>query len=60
MKKTVFNTDDIHRLRVETAERYSKMSKEEARNDMRRRAENTRRAIEHVRRNDVTHFGIPD
>ena len=46
----LFSVDDIHRLRLETAERYSNMTKEEARRDLRARAENTRRAIEEMRR----------
>jgi hypothetical protein len=49
MPKTVFGVDDIHKLRLETAERYANMSKEEARRDLHQRAENTRRAIEEIR-----------
>jgi hypothetical protein len=45
-----FNADDIHELRLQTAERYSQMSPEEAEADFQRRAENTRRAIEEIRR----------
>ena len=46
----IFDCDDIHQVRVEMAERYSKMSKEEAESDFRERAENARRAIEEIRR----------
>jgi len=49
MQKTIFNTDDIHRLRVETAERYARMTPEEARRDRRQNAEETRRAVEAIR-----------
>jgi len=50
MQKTIFNTEDIHRLRVETAERYATMTPEAAQQDRRRNAEETRRAIENMRR----------
>jgi hypothetical protein len=49
MQKTVFGVDDIHRLRLETAERYSKMTPEEARADRRKNADDTRRAVEELR-----------
>lgn len=50
MAKAVFDADDIHKMRLEVAEQYSKMSKEEARSDRKAHAENTRRAIEEIRR----------
>jgi hypothetical protein len=42
--------EDIHRIRIEMAERYSKMSEEEAERDFQQRAENGRHAIEEIRR----------
>ena len=50
MAKVVFDADDIHRMRLEVAEQYSRMSPEDARRDRRERAENTRQAIEEIRR----------
>ena len=44
----IFDCDDIHRIRVENAERRSKMTKEEARRDIENGAEKTRRAIEKI------------
>ncbi|GHV53386.1 hypothetical protein FACS1894216_11280 [Synergistales bacterium] len=44
-----YNADDIHEMRVLTAERYAKMTPEEAERDFQRRAENSRRAIEEIR-----------
>jgi len=49
MQKTIFDTDDIHQLRVETAERYAGMTPEEARQDRRQNAEETLRAIKEIR-----------
>lgn len=49
MQRTIFNVDDIHKLRVETAAQYAKMTPAEARQDRRRNAEETRRAIEAIR-----------
>ena len=49
MQNAIFTVDDIHRLRIETAERYSRMTPEEARRDRRQNAEETRRAIEAIR-----------
>lgn len=46
----IFSCEDIHEIRLEMAEEYSKMNKEDAERDYRRRAENTRRAIEDIRR----------
>jgi hypothetical protein len=46
----IFDCEDIHRARLEMAERYSKMSPEEAERDFKQRAENGRRAIEEIRR----------
>jgi hypothetical protein len=45
-----FNADDIHELRVQTAERYRNMSEEDAERDFQHKAESTRRAIEEIRR----------
>ena len=50
----IFNVDDIHRLRNETAEQYAGMSPEEARQDRRRNAGETLRAIEELRRTGNT------
>jgi len=49
MQKTIFSADDIHQLRIETAERYARMTPEAARQDRRQNAEETRRAIEAIR-----------
>ena len=49
MQKTVFTVDDIHQLRIETAERYARMTPVEAQKDRRRNAEETLRAIEAIR-----------
>jgi hypothetical protein len=46
----IFDCEDIHRVRLEMAERYSKMSEEEANRDFKQRAEKGRRAIEEIRR----------
>jgi hypothetical protein len=45
----IFDCEDIHRVRLEMAERYSKMPKEEAEADFRALAEEERRAIEEIR-----------
>jgi hypothetical protein len=55
MQKTIFTVDDIHRLRVETAERYARMTPAEARQDRRRNAEETLRAIEAIRATKKVH-----
>jgi len=49
MQRTIFSVDDIHRMRVETAERYATMTPEEVRQDRRQNAEETLRAIEEIR-----------
>ena len=46
----IFDCEDIHRIRVEMAEQYSKMTKEEAERDFKQHAENTRLAVEEIRR----------
>jgi hypothetical protein len=46
----IFDCDEIHRIRVENAERRAKMTKEEARRDLAEGAESVRRAIEEIRR----------
>ena len=46
----VFDCDEIHQVRIEMAERYSMMSKDEAERDFRKRAESGRRAIEEIRK----------
>jgi hypothetical protein len=46
----IFDCEDIHRVRREMAEKYSKMSKEEAEADFKALAEEERRAIEKMRR----------
>jgi hypothetical protein len=45
-----YNVDDIHEWRVQMAEKYRNMPEEEAERDFQRKAENTRRAIEEIRR----------
>ena len=45
-----FNADDIHELRVQMFERWRNMSPEEAEREYQQKAENTRRAIEEIRR----------
>jgi hypothetical protein len=45
-----FNADDIHELRVQMAENYRGMSKEEAEREFQKEAEEARRAIEEIRR----------
>jgi hypothetical protein len=45
----IFNCDDIHKARVARAERYARMSPEEAEIDFQRSAEKARRAIEEIR-----------
>jgi hypothetical protein len=46
----IFDCDEIHKVRVENAERRAKMTKEEARRDLAGGAEKARRAIEEIRR----------
>ena len=46
----IFDCEDIHRVRLEIAEQYSKMSQEEARRAVNEEAEATCRAIEEIRR----------
>jgi hypothetical protein len=46
-----FDVDDIHELRVQMAEKYRNMPKEEAEADFRRQVESARRAIEEIRGN---------
>jgi hypothetical protein len=45
-----FNADDIHELRTQMFERWRNMPPEEAEREYQRKAENTRRAIEEIRR----------
>ena len=45
----IFDCDDIHKARIEMAERYARMSPEEAEIDFQRSAEKARRAIEDIR-----------
>jgi hypothetical protein len=53
----IFDCDDIHRIRVENAERRANMTKEGARRDLKEGAENTRRAIEEIRRANAMKTG---
>jgi hypothetical protein len=53
----IFDCEDIHRVRLEMAERYSKMSKEEAEADFKALAEEERRAIEEIRRKNALKTG---
>ncbi|MDR3281391.1 MAG: hypothetical protein LBT23_12880 [Synergistaceae bacterium] len=52
-----FNADDIHELRVRNAEKYRNMTKEEAERDFHEHAENTRRAVEEIRRANALKAG---
>jgi len=52
-----FNAEDIHELRIRTAEEYRNMTEEEAERDFQMRAENTRRAIEEIRRTKALKTG---
>ncbi|MDR1134031.1 MAG: hypothetical protein LBL05_07685 [Synergistaceae bacterium] len=45
-----FNADDIHELRTQMFERWRNMPEEEAEREYQSKAENTRRAIEEIRR----------
>jgi hypothetical protein len=53
----IFDCEDIHRVRLEMAEQYSKMSQEDARRAINEEAENTRRAIEGIRRKNALKVG---
>jgi hypothetical protein len=44
-----FNAEDIHELRVQMAERYRSMPKDEAELEFQKEAEEARRAIEEIR-----------
>ena len=50
----IFNCEDIHKIRVDTAARRAKMTKEEAKRDLEESAEDGRRAIEEIRRKTKT------
>lgn len=50
MVKAMFDADDIHEMRVQLAKKYRNMSPEEAERDFQIRIEDTRRAIEEIRR----------
>ena len=45
-----FTVDDIHNLRVKMWDEYGRMSKEEARRDLRMHADSTRKAVEEIRK----------
>ncbi|MDR0867564.1 MAG: hypothetical protein LBP75_03690 [Planctomycetota bacterium] len=45
----IFDEDEIHRIRVELAERRAKMTPEDARADRQRSAENVRRTMAEIR-----------
>ena len=45
-----FTCDDIHELRVKTAERYSKMTPEEAKRDFKSRVEEGKKIMEAIRK----------
>ena len=47
--KGVFTVEDIHELRVRTAEKYAKMSSEEAEKDFRSRVEGAKKIMESIR-----------
>jgi hypothetical protein len=49
MEKMIFNADDIHKLRVELAERREHMTPEEARRDFDARVAGGKRRIEEMR-----------
>lgn len=44
-----FTVDDIHNVRVQMAEEYSKMSAEEAERDFQQRVERSKRRMEELR-----------
>lgn len=50
MVRAIFDADDIHEMRVQLAGKYRNMSPEEAERDFQMRIEDTRRAIEEIRR----------
>ena len=53
----IFDCEDIHRVRLEMAEKYSKMTPEEAEKDFRASVENGLRAIEEIRRKNALKAG---
>ncbi|MDR0653554.1 MAG: hypothetical protein LBG12_09655 [Synergistaceae bacterium] len=53
----IFDCEDIHKIRVETAARRAKMTKEDARRDLEENAGKVRRAIEEIRRKNALKAG---
>jgi hypothetical protein len=53
----IFDCEDIHRIRVETAARRAMMTREEAKRDLEESAEKARRAIEEIRRRNAMKAG---
>ena len=53
----IFDCEDIHKIRVETAARRAKMTKEEAKRDLEESAGKARRAIEEIRRKNALKAG---
>lgn len=49
MTRAIFDADEIHEMRLEVAKLHATMTKEEARRERQKHAENTRRAIEEIR-----------
>jgi hypothetical protein len=49
MEKMIFNTDDIHKLRIELADRREHMPPEEARRDFDARVASGKRRIKEIR-----------
>lgn len=45
-----FTVDDIHELRIQLADHYNSIPKEEAEKEFKKHAENTRKAIEEIRK----------
>ncbi|MDR0197040.1 MAG: hypothetical protein LBI36_02305 [Oscillospiraceae bacterium] len=48
-KKNLYSVDEIHNMRVKTAERYSRMTPEEAERDFKRRVEEAEKTMEALR-----------
>ncbi|MDR0222661.1 MAG: hypothetical protein LBI38_03875 [Oscillospiraceae bacterium] len=49
-KKNLYSVDEIHNMRVKTAERYGRMTPEEATQDFKRRVEEAEKTMEALRK----------
>ena len=49
-KKNAFTCDDIHELRIKTAERYSRMTPEEVKRDFKSRVEEGKKIMDAIRK----------